>query len=147
MRQQEADSLASAEAERSGNQRVLMARRRYLYEEVDRILIIVSGKLRNPDTVHNLPSLRVERGLIDSVRARMEAADKLTQELLMVVTNPGAIQDEARRRRSQLDASIRELRFVIAHIEASIQLATTGSGAGGADNHVTTLGKKQYTSP
>ena len=41
---------------------VLMARHGDLYHEADRILVT-----RNPDTVHNLPSLRVEREMIDSV--------------------------------------------------------------------------------
>ena len=58
--------------------------------------------------------------MIDSIQTRMEAADKLTQELLMVVTDPGAVQDEDRRR---LDASIRKLHLIIAHIEASLQPA------------------------
>ena len=57
----------------------------------------------------------------------MEVADRLTQELLMVVTNPGAVQDEDKCRRSQLDASIRELCLIIACIESSLQPVTTDS--------------------
>ena len=131
--------MAAAEAERSSKQRILMARRRDLYEEADRIIVIVSGKLRNPDAVHNLLSLRVEKGLINSIRTRMEAADKLTQELLAVVTDPGAIQDEDKCTRSHLDASIRELHLIIAHSEASLQPATTRSGAGGVSPALHTI--------
>ena len=76
--------------------------------------------MENSDTVHNQLSLRVERGLIDSVRTRMEAADKLTQELLTVITDPGAARDEERCR---LDASIWKLRLIIARIKTSLQPA------------------------